>query len=80
VRLLQQAHAARGLTVVAVQHDLNQGVLTSDAVLALKDGKVFFDGAPAALLESGGLETLFDTPFAVLPLPGGAIHVAARHD
>jgi iron complex transport system ATP-binding protein len=80
VRLLQQAHAARGLTIVAVQHDLNQGVLTSDVVLALKEGKVFFDGAPAALLESGGLETLFDTPFAVLPLPGGATHVAARHD
>jgi len=80
VQLLQRVHAERGLTVVAVQHDLNQGVLSSDVVLAMKDGRVFFHGAPEALLENGRGESLFDTPFAVFSLPDGTTHVAPRHD
>lgn len=80
VQLLQRAHAERGLTIIAVQHDLNQGVLGSDSVLAMKQGKVYFDGPPQGLLESGRVEDLFETPFAVFTLPDGTTHVAPRHD
>jgi len=80
VRLLQRAHVERGLTIVAVQHDLNQGVLNSDCVLAMKQGRVYFDGSPQGLLEDGRMELLFETPFAVFTLPDGSTHVAPRHD
>lgn len=80
VQLLQRAHTERGLTVVAVQHDLNQGVLSSDEVIAMKDARIYFEGPPASLLQEDRIESLFDTPFAVFSLPDGTTHVAPRHD
>lgn len=65
-----------GLTVVSVTHDLNQGVLDCDAVLALKGGAVVYAGPPDALLKDGCLEGIYDTPFRLLGEPGsGAVYV-----
>lgn len=77
--LLQRARAERHLTIIAVQHDINQGVLQADAVLALKQGEAAYLGAPSGLLEEGRLEGLFDTPFDVLPVRGACV-VAPRYD
>lgn len=79
-RLLREIHRQRGLTVVAVQHDLNQGVAQSDVVLALKQGKTFHLGPPSELLNEGALWELFGTPFHVVDTPGGEPLVVARHD
>ncbi len=80
VRLLRRAHTERGLTVVAVQHDLNQGVPLSDMVIALKDGALFHTGPAADMLRAEKLEALFGTPFHVVELPGDATLVLPRHD
>jgi iron complex transport system ATP-binding protein len=79
-RLLRDIHRERGLTVVAVQHDLNQGVAQSDLVLALKQGKSFHLGPPCELLSEEALGELFGTPFHVVEAPGGEPLVVARHD
>ena len=59
-----------GMTLIAVTHDLNQGVLRYDRVLALKNGRVAFSGTPEGLLEKGRLESIYDTPFRFLKEPG----------
>ncbi len=65
-----------GMTVIAVTHDLNQGALQYDHVLALKDSVVAYSGRPADLLETGRLESIYDTPFRLLEEPEtGATYV-----
>ena len=63
MRTLRALHRDAGVTVIAVDHDLNRVTGCSDRVLALRDGGVFFDGPPVALLEGSRLETLYGTPF-----------------
>lgn len=69
-----------GMTVIAVTHDLNQGVMQYDSVLALKNGVTAYWGPPRGLLEAGRLESIYDTPFRfhedpdtgmVYVMPGG---------
>ena len=44
--LLDRLHHESALTIVAVTHDLNSTVASSDAVIALKDGRVAATGKP----------------------------------
>ncbi len=72
VEILELTDALRretGMTVIAVTHDLNQGALQYDKVLALKDGAVVCSGRPGDLLETGRLESIYDTPFRFLEEP-----------
>lgn len=80
VRLLRRAHTERGLTVLAVQHDLNQGVPLSDIVVALKDGALFHTGPATEMLRAEKLEALFGTPFHIVDLPGDTTLVLPRHE
>ena len=65
--MLDRLHHERGLTVVAVTHDLNSMVAFSDSVLALKDGRVVYSGAPAELLTEDSLAFIYDAGFRLLP-------------
>ncbi len=58
-----------GMTVIAVTHDLNQGVLQYDKVLALKNGEVAWWGAPRDLLAEGRLEDIYETRFRLVEEP-----------
>jgi len=58
-----------GMTVIAVTHDLNQGVLQYDKVLALKNGVVAWWGAPRDLLAEGRLEDIYETRFRLVEEP-----------
>ncbi len=64
--LLDRLHRERGLTIVAVTHDLNSTVAFSDRVLALKDGRVARSGTPSELLEDSVLAEIFDTRFKLI--------------
>ena len=68
--LLDRLHRERGLTVVAVTHDLNSTVAVSDAVLALDAGRVVFSGSPAELLDESTLTEIYGADFTLVP--GGA--------
>ena len=64
--LLDRLHRDKGLTVVAVTHDLNSTVAFSDSVLALKDGRVAATGKPADLLDAGELSAIYDADFRLI--------------
>lgn len=68
--LLRRLNQQQDITIVAVTHDVNSGVLTSDRVLALKGGRVAFDGTPSDLIEKGVLENVYETGFELVSRGG----------
>ncbi|GAA3854952.1 ABC transporter ATP-binding protein [Saccharothrix violaceirubra] len=56
VRALQRE---RGLTVVAVLHDLGQAARYSDRVVALRDGVVHADGRPSDVVDARFLQDVY---------------------
>lgn len=57
--LLQRLHAERGLTVVAVLHDLNRAARACQRLILLAGGRVIADGPPAAVLTAENLRTAY---------------------
>jgi len=68
MHLLRRLHR-EGMTIVAVLHDLVLAGRFTDRVIAMRDGKIAFDGAPAAVLEPQGLERVFSIPMMILTDP-----------
>ena len=64
--LLDRLHREKGLTIVAVTHDLNSTVAFSDTVLALKNGRVARSGPPSELLHDSVLAEIFDADFKLI--------------
>jgi iron complex transport system ATP-binding protein len=64
--LLDRLHDESGLTIIAVTHDLNSTVASSDAVIALKDGRVAATGNPAELLDAEILAAIYDAEFRLI--------------
>ncbi len=60
---------ARGITIVAVLHDLALAGRFTTRIIAIRDGRVAFDGPPAAVLDPQALERVFGVPMLVLPDP-----------
>jgi iron complex transport system ATP-binding protein len=58
-----------GMTVVAALHDLVLAARFADRVIALRSGRVEFDGPPARVMEPVGLERVFGVPMMVLTDP-----------
>jgi iron complex transport system ATP-binding protein len=64
--LLDRLHLENGLTIVAVTHDLNSTVASSDSVVALKDGRVAATGKPVELLNGDALAAIYDADFRLI--------------
>ncbi|MGD0516278.1 MAG: ABC transporter ATP-binding protein [Thermoguttaceae bacterium] len=62
-----------GVTILAVTHDLNHAVLEADRVVALKEGRVVFDGTPAEIMKPDMLGRIYDTQFLLVDHPGKKI-------
>ncbi|WP_322795232.1 ABC transporter ATP-binding protein [Tepidiforma sp.] len=60
---------ARGITVVAVLHDLHLAARFTGRVIALSGGNLAFDGPPAEVLQPAALEAVFGVPMVTLPDP-----------
>lgn len=58
-----------GMTVVAALHDLFLAGRFADRVIAIRHGKLEFDGPPAEVFEPKGLERVFGVPMMVLRDP-----------
>ena len=67
--LLWRLNREEGRTVVLVLHDLNEAARYADRIVALSDGRVRADGAPADVLTAGLLEDVFGLPCRVLEDP-----------
>jgi iron complex transport system ATP-binding protein len=62
-----------GVTILAVTHDLNHAVLEADRVVALKEGRVVFNGPPAEIMKAEVLGRIYDTQFLLVDHPGKKI-------
>jgi len=64
--LLDRLRHEQGMTIVAATHDLNSTVAHSDAVVALRDGRVVFQGAPAQVFDPDTLAAIYETEFLLV--------------
>lgn len=64
IELIGRLHAVAGLTVVTVTHDLNALAAASQQVIALRAGRIAFEGPPTALFTPPVLEDVFESRFA----------------
>lgn len=64
--LLSRLNREAGLTVISVVHDLNQGALEGNRLIALNRGKIVFQGIPAELANSRRLEEIYGISFDIL--------------
>lgn len=59
----------QGKTLVWVTHDVNDALLYSDHLLAMKDGEVFCYGNPAEFIENNTLNELYERNFQKMQHP-----------
>jgi iron complex transport system ATP-binding protein len=68
VRAQREVHEAmrklahKGVTVIVVTHHLPDIIPEIDRIIALKSGRIFFDGKKQELLTPAKMEELFETP------------------
>jgi len=70
--LLKRLNQEKGLTIVAVTHDLNSAAQSSDRLLALKKGRLVLDGPPKDVMSPASLDDLYDTRFTYASRPDGS--------
>jgi iron complex transport system ATP-binding protein len=72
LELLRQLNEQEGRTIVLVLHDLNQAARYSDRIVALKDGRLFRQGGPSAVIDETLLREVFGIECLILedPLTG----------
>lgn len=65
MKLLKQTVLELGKTVILVIHDINFAAFYSDYILALKNGKICYQGAPQEIMNPDILEQIFETKFQI---------------
>jgi len=79
MRLLNDINglASDGLTFIMTTHFPDHALLTADRVVLLKEGTVLADGAPATVMTTEMLQTLYRVEVEVVSLPGrsGSVRV-----
>ena len=58
-----------GRTVIAVLHDINQASRYADHLVAMKEGRIVAQGAPADVVDAALIKEIFDLPCVVVPDP-----------
>ncbi|WOD08944.1 ABC transporter ATP-binding protein [Marinomonas sp. GJ51-6] len=69
MNLLQTLNHETGQGMILILHDINLAARYADHILAMKQGKVLFQGAPDALMEAKQLEALYGVPMSLIPHP-----------
>ncbi|MCX8602363.1 MULTISPECIES: ABC transporter ATP-binding protein [unclassified Gilliamella] len=65
MKQLRRAADELGKTIVIVIHDINFASVYSDYILAMKDGKLIYQGEPKQIMDAAILEEIFDTPVKI---------------
>jgi iron complex transport system ATP-binding protein len=60
--ILQQINR-EGRTVITVTHDINTAVLTSSRIIALRDGRIIYDGEAHGVMDNQILAEVYDREF-----------------
>ncbi len=67
--LLRRLNRRSGVTVVAVMHDINIAAMSSDRVIALKEGSVVFRGDAKEVMHNDVLEQIYGKTFLFVEHP-----------
>ena len=68
--LIRALSAEAGLSVLIVLHDINMAARTCDRLIALKNGRIVADGAPATIMRPDILQTIYGVAMGVINQPG----------
>jgi iron complex transport system ATP-binding protein len=71
INLLSSLKRERGMTIIAVIHDLNLAARFADQVVILKDGAIIDRGAPKEVITPNNLATAFNILARVIEDPVG---------
>ncbi len=74
--LIQRLSREKGLTVIAVLHDLNMAARYCDQLMALRGGEMIAQGAPEEMMHGDVLEQIYGIPMGILPHPAGGAPVS----
>lgn len=74
--LIHRLSQERGLTVIAVLHDINMAARYCDNLVALRGGEMIAQGSPAEIMQSETLEQIYGIPMGILPHPSGGSSVS----
>ncbi len=69
LELVAELNARRGRTIVMVLHDLNHAARYAHHVVAMKDGRIVAEGAPAQVVTEELVAEVFGLDCAVVPCP-----------
>ncbi|SDX26024.1 iron complex transport system ATP-binding protein [Arthrobacter sp. yr096] len=75
MRLLRRLADELGKTIVLVVHDINFASCYSDNILAMKDGRLIHQGAPADIMRAGMLHDVYDIDIRIEEIDGNRIGV-----
>jgi iron complex transport system ATP-binding protein len=75
---IRRLRTQRGLTVIAVLHDLNMAAEFAPRVVVLADGRVAADGPPAIVLTPQRVEAVFGVRVDAIGAGDGRRHLALR--
>jgi iron complex transport system ATP-binding protein len=67
--LLHDLNVQRGKTIVMVLHDLNHACRYADTVIAVKDGQIAANGAPAEVVTEAMVQDVFGVACRIIPDP-----------
>ena len=67
--LLAHTATTTDRTTILVTHDVNRAALVSDRIIALRDGRVVFDGRPEEIMRPDELGRIYASPFLLVAHP-----------
>lgn len=74
--LIQRLSHQKGLTVIAVLHDINMAARYCDRLMALRGGQMIAEGSPTEMMQGAVLEKVYGLPMGILQHPAGEIPVS----
>lgn len=78
MRLLRRAADELGKTVVVVLHDINFASCHADRIVAMRDGRLAFQGPPEALMRNDVLRSIYDMDITVMDVDGARVGLFYR--
>ncbi|WP_191922647.1 Fe3+-hydroxamate ABC transporter ATP-binding protein FhuC [Pantoea agglomerans] len=74
--LIKALSQQRGLTVIAVLHDINMAARYCDHLVALRQGAMIAEGDAEAIMQAEVLGAIYGIPMGILPHPQGCAPVS----
>ncbi|MGC1149511.1 Fe3+-hydroxamate ABC transporter ATP-binding protein FhuC [Pantoea agglomerans] len=74
--LIKALSQQRGLTVIAVLHDINMATRYCDHLVALRQGAMIAEGDAEAIMQAEVLGAIYGIPMGILPHPQGGAPVS----